>query len=291
MTRLGGGSLVIVQKSSKPVPYSKFIGPAGVAASMAASITHPLDLTKIRMQTLGPAAQSSSMLAVMRVSLAESGLRSFYTGLSASLLRQMSYTLVRLGSYEEMKRRMSLRSPPTTGKLLLAAAAAGALGGIAGNPADILLVRMASDSLKHPEQRYGYRNALTGLMSLLNEEGVKGICRGLGTNTVRFKLYDFFKTTLLKRRLPIVDCQFHDNFLLHFVASLAAATCGTSTSATLSSRASPVRVLIGSLRDEGPMFMFKGWTPAFMRLGPNTVLMFVFYEQLKSWWSSISYDR
>lgn len=26
------------------------------------------------------------------------------------------------------------------------------------------------------------------------------------------------------------------------------------------------------------MFMFKGWTPAFMRLGPNTVLMFVFYE-------------
>lgn len=26
------------------------------------------------------------------------------------------------------------------------------------------------------------------------------------------------------------------------------------------------------------MFMFKGWTPAFMRLGPNTVLMFVFFE-------------
>jgi len=26
------------------------------------------------------------------------------------------------------------------------------------------------------------------------------------------------------------------------------------------------------------MFMFKGWTPAFMRLGPNTILMFVFYE-------------
>lgn len=281
----------------------------GIAASMAASITHPLDLTKIRMQTLGPAAQSSSMLAVMRVSLAESGLRSFYTGLSASLLRQMSYTLVRLGSYEEMKRRMSLRSPPATGKLLLAAAIAGALGGIAGNPADILLVRMTSDSLKRPEQRYGYRNALTGLVNLLNEEGVKGLCRGLGTNTARAVLmnvsqvgsYDFFKATLLKRRLPLVDCQFRDNFLLHFTASLAAATCGTTVCSPVdvirtrimssSARASPVRVLIRSLRDEGPMFMFKGWTPAFMRLGPNTVLMFVFYEQLKNWWSSISHHR
>lgn len=33
-----------------------------------------------------------------------------------------------------------------------------------------------------------------------------------------------------------------------------------------------------SLRDEGPSFLFKGWTPAFVRLGPNTVLLFVFLE-------------
>lgn len=26
------------------------------------------------------------------------------------------------------------------------------------------------------------------------------------------------------------------------------------------------------------MFLFKGWMPAFIRLGPNTVLMFVFFE-------------
>jgi hypothetical protein len=26
------------------------------------------------------------------------------------------------------------------------------------------------------------------------------------------------------------------------------------------------------------MFLFKGWTPAFVRLAPNTVLLFVFFE-------------
>ena len=37
-------------------------------------------------------------------------------------------------------------------------------------------------------------------------------------------------------------------------------------------------VLTKSLREEGPMFIFKGWTPAFIRLAPNTVLLFVFLE-------------
>ena len=40
----------------------------------------------------------------------------------------------------------------------------------------------------------------------------------------------------------------------------------------------PVEVLTTALREEGPRFLFKGWTPAFIRLGPNTVLMFVFFE-------------
>lgn len=37
-------------------------------------------------------------------------------------------------------------------------------------------------------------------------------------------------------------------------------------------------ILKDSLRNEGPKFLFKGWTPAWIRLGPNTVLLFVFYE-------------
>lgn len=89
------------------------------------------------MQTLGPAAGSKapSTLAIIRYSIAKEGIRSLYTGLSASLLRQMSYSLVRLGSYEEIKRYMAQTGSLSTGKLLLAASLAGGLGGLAGNPA------------------------------------------------------------------------------------------------------------------------------------------------------------
>ena len=43
-------------------------------------------------------------------------------------------------------------------------------------------------------------------------------------------------------------------------------------------KTNPIQVLTIALREEGPRFLFKGWTPAFIRLGPNTVLMFVFFE-------------
>ena len=47
-----------------------------------------------------------------------------------------------------------------------------------------MLVRMTSDLVRLPEKRYNYSNAISGLVSLIREEGVQGLARGLGTNTV-----------------------------------------------------------------------------------------------------------
>lgn len=76
------------------------------------------------------------------------------------------------------------RERHNTTRLLLSAAIAGGLGGVAGNPADILLVRMTSDSLRDPKDQYKYKNAFDGLIRLVREEGVKALGRGLGANTV-----------------------------------------------------------------------------------------------------------
>ncbi|KAF5373767.1 hypothetical protein D9758_000853 [Tetrapyrgos nigripes] len=169
----------------------------GVAASMASSCTHPLDLTKVRMQTMAvpQGTKPPNMLSVFRGTVAETGVLSLYTGITASLLRQMSYSLVRLGTYEDFKIRLSQRGTrkPRTYELLAAACLAGALGGIAGNPADILLVRMTSDTVKPLEQRYNYSNAIAGLIRMIRDEGAKALARGLGTNVVsRTFLLSFF---------------------------------------------------------------------------------------------------
>lgn len=61
---------------------------------MAQTATHPMDVLKIRMQvsrgTLGDTALHT---------LSTNGVRGFYVGLNAALLRQMTYTTMRLGIY------------------------------------------------------------------------------------------------------------------------------------------------------------------------------------------------
>ncbi len=86
------------------------------------------------MQTIQSGSRPST-LSIIRTTVVETGFKSLYTGLSASILRQMSYSLVRLGAYEKMKVHLSKDGPARTSHLFIAAMVAGGLGGIAGNPA------------------------------------------------------------------------------------------------------------------------------------------------------------
>ena len=141
------------------------------------------------------------MFAVLRNTVIESGVRSLYTGLSAAILRQMTYSMVRLSSYDRFKAMLAAEGRTSPGELLAAAMAAGALGGMAGNPAgvsrsiarkpldllpskDIMVVRMTSDSVRPPQSRYNYSNVFHGLSDLVKREGANGLTRGLGTNLV-----------------------------------------------------------------------------------------------------------
>ena len=77
------------------------------------------------------------MLWVIRMTISKEGFRSLYTGLSASILRQMTYSLTRLGVYEKIKETLSQHGKPSSGALLVGAMVAGGAGGIAGNPAGV----------------------------------------------------------------------------------------------------------------------------------------------------------
>jgi len=45
---------------------------------------------------------------------------------------------------------------------------------------------------------------------------------------------------------------------------------------------STIELIRRSMRNEGAMFMFRGWLPAWMRLQPTTMLIFITFEQLKN---------
>jgi Mitochondrial carrier protein len=78
----------------------------------------------------------------------EEGISALWKGVNAAWLREASYTSLRLGLYEPTKVLVGANDPKTAtffGKFL-AGSIAGALGSIAGNPFDVLKVRVSRAS-------------------------------------------------------------------------------------------------------------------------------------------------
>lgn len=111
----------------------------GIASAGAASVTHPLDLLKVALQT-----QQTKMNVVSFTGhlIRDQGVLTLYNGLSASLMRQLTYSMARFGLYEVGKDHIN--TDTFVGKVTLAGAS-GAIGGFIGTPADMVNVRMQND--------------------------------------------------------------------------------------------------------------------------------------------------
>lgn len=232
----------------------------------------------------------------MKKTVRTAGYRGLFDGISGTWLRQMSYSMCRFWAYDESKKILGAGKDAPAWKLAAAGSMAGGIAGFIGNPGELVMVRLQSDLAKPPEKRFNYKHCFDALFRMAREEGMSSFGRGVGPNVFRAVLmnasqlasYDFFKAELLKTKY------FEDNIYCHFMASLAAGTVATtvcSPADVLKSRimsasgpgsTSTMAMIRQSMKNEGPMFMFKGWVPAWTRLQPTTVLIFLTLEQLKN---------
>ncbi|KAK5120244.1 hypothetical protein LTR85_006450 [Meristemomyces frigidus] len=223
------------------------------------------------------------------------GVPGLYRGLSASLLRQITYSTTRFGVYEELKEVFTTGvASPSLPALIAMASTSGFLGGIAGNPADIMNVRMQNDASHPPAERRNYKHAIDGLTRMVREEGFYSLFRGVWPNSLRAVLmtasqlasYDVFKQQLLQRT------SMGDNVYTHFTASFMAGFVATTVCSPVDviktrvmsahTQESMVTLLKRITQQEGWMWMWKGWVPSFIRLGPHTIATFMFLEQHKT---------
>lgn len=176
------------------------------------------------------------------------------------------------------------------------ASTSGFLGGIAGNPADIMNVRMQNDASLPPAERRNYKHAAEGLVRMAREEGFGSLFRGVWPNSTRAVLmtasqlasYDIFKKELLQRT------NMGDNLYTHFSASFLAGFVATTVCSPVDviktrvmsakTQESMVSLITRVTQQEGFSWMFKGWVPSFTRLGPHTIATFMFLEQHKKLW-------
>ncbi|KAG2206750.1 hypothetical protein INT47_003692 [Mucor saturninus] len=271
----------------------------GAASCVAALVVHPFDLTKVRLQNTKGNGKAG-MFSTMRTIARNEGLLKLYNGLSASMLRQATYSTVRFGVYEKLRDYITQQTnkKANVGQLLFCSSVAGALGGACGNPGDVINVRMQNDGQLPLDQRRNYKHAIDGILRISREEGVATLFRGLGPNINRAILmtssqcvsYDLFKSFLLNRT------SMQDGISLHLISSVLAGLVATTvcspvdviktrimSASTTDHSMSATHIMKTMLKSEGLPSFFKGWTPAFIRLGPQTIITFVVLEQFKTW--------
>ena len=103
-----------------------------------------------------PSSNSPRLAASLQYGLLfrNHGVLALYNGLSASLLRQLTYSTTRFAIYEMAKQSVSPNGEKIGfGQSLAMAAVAGGCGGIVGTPGDMVNVRMQNDIKLPPEQR------------------------------------------------------------------------------------------------------------------------------------------
>jgi dicarboxylate transporter 10 len=224
------------------------------------------------------------------------GILGLYNGLSASLVRQLTYSTTRFGVYYTVQ---PIIAPPEKGPMpfyqkILLAGFAGSCGGVLGTPGDMVNVRMQNDMKIPPEQRRNYKHALDGILRVAREEGpiklfngcTMATCRACFMTIGQVGMYDQVKQVLLQSGI------FGDNLLTHFSASTIAATIATTITQPLDvMKTRMMNAKPGEFKGimdcfmytlkAGPTAFFKGYVPAFVRLAPQTILTFVFFEQLR----------
>jgi dicarboxylate transporter 10 len=152
---------------------------------------------------------------------------------------------------------------------------------------------MQHDAALPEGERRNYKNAVDGLIRMTREEGFKSLFRGVWPNSMRAVLmttsqlasYDGFK------RLMLQYTPLDDGTIMHFTSSLAAGFVATTVCSPVdviktrimstSESKGLAKLLADVYKVEGVGWVFRGWVPSFIRLGPQTIFTFLFLEQHK----------
>jgi hypothetical protein len=278
-------------------PYGEFMCGA-VGSGVATTFTHPLDLLKTRVQTAALGSRVRlwpTALGIMEIH----GVRGLYAGFSASILRSLTFSSARLGSYNHIKHLTThhLRDMwavcSTYTCSIIAGAGAGAFASVIGNPAETIKVKMQSGE-------HSYRGLGHAFAVIFKTEGLlRGLAfKGLLAHTQRSALWAAVQLSTYdssKRTIGHAFPNLHP-LGLYFCASILASVATVACSAPFDlakarlqnqgfthGHQSITTLLFQIIRHDGMLALWRGSLPNIIRSAPHATVMFVVNDALLSW--------
>jgi solute carrier family 25 oxoglutarate transporter 11 len=267
----------------------------------AACFCHPFDVVRVQMQV---DAGGHGVLGTVQSIVRNNGARGLYNGLTAAFLRQWMYGSGRMGIFSFLMQDHKAKhgAAPNVFTKLCFGVTSGGIGSFIGTPSEVAIVRMAADSKAPLEKRKNYRNVVDCLRRTYQEEGVaKGLYKGATVTVIRAMFMGGFQMGVYsetKERLLAWDKEgkyvTEQSLGMMVTASLHASLWANFASLpfdVIKSRIQnmptenpPYTGMVDcfkkSVASEGVLVLWKGFTPAFVKLAPYTVLSLTFLEKL-----------
>jgi hypothetical protein len=278
---------------------------AGLGNSMSAICTNPADIIKVRQQLQDTRARSN-FFSIAKSMFRHEGVRSFANGVTATICREMTYSTIRMGTYESFRALYSSILPATSfSNKVAAGVTSGAIGALVSTPTDLMKVRMQAP---RPDGVPPYRNTFVGFYKVFQEGkarsssgssiwgGIQGLWRGTTPNVVRAALLTSSQLATYDQTKGQFKLHFgmQEGLKLHFASSfIAGFVCSAVSqpvdvlkvrimqdkSRTLSG---PLHSLAILLKNEGPLALYKGFSMCWLRLGVHSIISLILFEQLRS---------
>jgi len=286
-------------KKPKPIPAGVNFGLAALAGCTGWIPMHPFDVVKSRLQsTEGKAPNPFKVVANMGK---QEGIGALYNGLSAGLMRQCTYTMLRVGLFNTLQ-EMAKDQPKTwlNGKVANGILA-GAMGAALVCPVEVSLVRMQVDGKLPVDQRRNYKHVFDAIGRIFREEGVAAGWRGVGptmSRAVVITVSQLGTNEEVKERLqkdygvkpgfPLVASSAVISSVVVCVASNPLDTAKVRMQQQVPDPVTGKKpypnmvVTLGKMvKQEGPLALWKGFGPWYIRGGGHTILLFLFLEEYK----------
>jgi len=236
-----------------------------------------------------------------------------YAGISAAYLRQWLYGSCRIGIYAYLLEHAKLanvtagraRDDISFPKKLSMGCISGGIGSFVGTPSELALVRMSADSKLPEAQRRNYNNVVDCIVRISRKEGAMNLWRGATPTVARATLLSAcqlgvtseVKENLAKSGYFGEKGQMFHGLPMMFCATLCSSFCANIVANpfdVVKSRMQNMAIsadgkamysgmvdcFVKSVKAEGPTVLYAGFTPAFIKLAPYTVISLTLADKL-----------
>jgi solute carrier family 25 protein 38 len=170
---------------------------AFLAGSMSGTCStimfQPLDVVKTRLQLHG--SLSSTMTGEARIVITTQGVPGLWTGLRASLCRTVPGVGLYFASMHWMRNSVCEGKPSPLQSFLI--------GGTARTVAGAIMIPFTVVKTRVESGTFHYRSVTNALVSILSNEGVRGLTRGLGPTLARSRFVGHSNRNRWNTRLTI----------------------------------------------------------------------------------------